>query len=174
MRSNKENDGGRSSSGNWSASGSSCSTRGSLDSERHHHASPLAVRSQQRRVNQANRQESGKRSLSPEMDVDSALSGDDCSATTTATGSSGVSHSKNGDGHALDHDMETSSVYSCDAEGYYTSFHIDSGLKTLKVCLHWTLATSLSLFSPAFQRLSSLFIKRKKLFFKFTILLVNS
>lgn len=29
-------------------------------------------------------------------------------------------------------EMETSSVYSCDTEGYYTSFHVDSGLKTLK------------------------------------------
>ncbi|XP_034936824.1 putative uncharacterized protein DDB_G0277255 [Chelonus insularis] len=27
---------------------------------------------------------------------------------------------------------ETSSVYSCDTEGYYTSFHMDSGLKTLR------------------------------------------
>lgn len=27
---------------------------------------------------------------------------------------------------------ETSSIYSCDTEGYYTSFHMDSGLKTLK------------------------------------------
>ncbi|XP_044730334.1 serine-rich adhesin for platelets-like [Chrysoperla carnea] len=26
----------------------------------------------------------------------------------------------------------SSSVYSCDTEGYYTSFHVDSGLKTLK------------------------------------------
>lgn len=31
------------------------------------------------------------------------------------------------------HDEDgTSSVYSCDTEGYYTSFHMDSGLKTLK------------------------------------------
>ncbi|XP_059611005.1 uncharacterized protein LOC132257950 [Phlebotomus argentipes] len=29
-------------------------------------------------------------------------------------------------------DGETSSAYSCDTEGYYTSFHVDSGLKTLK------------------------------------------
>ncbi|KAF3426310.1 hypothetical protein E2986_02439 [Frieseomelitta varia] len=29
-------------------------------------------------------------------------------------------------------DGETSSVYSCDTEGYYTSFHVDSGLKTLR------------------------------------------
>lgn len=27
---------------------------------------------------------------------------------------------------------ENSSIYSCDTEGYYTSFHVDSGLKTLK------------------------------------------
>lgn len=30
------------------------------------------------------------------------------------------------------YDDETSSAYSCDTEGYYTSFHVDSGLKTLK------------------------------------------
>lgn len=34
--------------------------------------------------------------------------------------------------HDLHDDMETSSEYSCDTEGYYTSFHMDSGLKTLK------------------------------------------
>ncbi|CAH1165564.1 unnamed protein product [Phyllotreta striolata] len=34
--------------------------------------------------------------------------------------------------HDLHEDGETSSVYSCDTEGYYTSFHLDSGLKTLK------------------------------------------
>lgn len=30
------------------------------------------------------------------------------------------------------YDDETSSMYSCDTEGYFTSFHVDSGLKTLK------------------------------------------
>ncbi|CAH0552480.1 unnamed protein product, partial [Brassicogethes aeneus] len=30
------------------------------------------------------------------------------------------------------HEDETSSIYSCDTEGYYTSFHMDSGLKSLK------------------------------------------
>lgn len=34
--------------------------------------------------------------------------------------------------HETYDDGETSSVYSCDTEGYYTSFHVDSGLKTLK------------------------------------------
>ena len=71
------------------------------------------------------------------MDVDSALSGDDCSATTT---SSINRPDENGHHNPNELDLETSSVYSCDAEGYYTSFHIDSGLKTLKV-------SSLSLFS---------------------------
>ncbi|KAJ2951956.1 hypothetical protein O0L34_g4214 [Tuta absoluta] len=32
----------------------------------------------------------------------------------------------------LHEDLETSSEFSCDTEGYYTSFHMDSGLKTLK------------------------------------------
>lgn len=34
--------------------------------------------------------------------------------------------------HDLHEDLETSSEFSCDTEGYYTSFHMDSGLKTLK------------------------------------------
>ncbi|KAJ4433901.1 hypothetical protein ANN_16214 [Periplaneta americana] len=49
-------------------------------------------------------------------------------------------------------DGETSSIYSCDTEGYYTSFHMDSGLKTLKeeetlspqTPLHSTIALSTS------------------------------
>lgn len=69
------------------------------------------------------------RSFSPEMDVDSALSGDDCSATTTSS----IHRADENGHHHNELDLETSSVYSCDAEGYYTSFHIDSGLKTLKV-----------------------------------------
>lgn len=129
LRGSKESTDGRSSSGNWSASGSSCSTRTSLDSDhpRHHvsAASPLAQR-HPRVIQQLHQQ----RSFSPEMDVDSALSGDDCSATTT---SSIHRPDENGHNNPNELDLETSSVYSCDAEGYYTSFHIDSGLKTLKV-----------------------------------------
>lgn len=34
--------------------------------------------------------------------------------------------------HDQHEDLETSSEFSCDTEGYYTSFHMDSGLKTLK------------------------------------------
>ena len=110
----KADDCARSSSGNWSAGSS-------LDSDhprRQHQihqlmASPLAARSINNKAT---------RPLSPE-DSDSVLSGDDCSATTKDGTSAQVS----------DLDMETSSVYSCDAEGYYTSFQFDSGLKGLKV-----------------------------------------
>lgn len=69
------------------------------------------------------------------MDVDSALSGDDCSATTSSSIHRLVNPDENGHHHHNELDLETSSVYSCDAEGYYTSFHIDSGLKTLKVSI---------------------------------------
>ncbi|CAH0729401.1 unnamed protein product, partial [Brenthis ino] len=51
--------------------------------------------------------------------------------------------------HDLHEDLETSSEFSCDTEGYYTSFHMDSGLKTLKeeeispsTPLHSTIALS--------------------------------
>ncbi|XP_060801928.1 mucin-2 [Amyelois transitella] len=47
--------------------------------------------------------------------------------------------------HDLHEDLETSSEFSCDTEGYYTSFHMDSGLKTLKeeeVCPSTPLHTS--------------------------------
>lgn len=100
-----------------------------MDSDRHpqhnfqHLPSPLAAR-HQTKVQCKKREE---RSLSPE-DADSVLSGDDCSAATT-TSTRDESHLAAGS----DLDMETSSVYSCDAEGYYTSFQFDSGLKTLKV-----------------------------------------
>ncbi|XP_050424296.1 uncharacterized protein LOC126835635 [Adelges cooleyi] len=54
---------------------------------------------------------------------------------------------------------ETGSTYSCDTEGYYTSFHVDSGLKTLREedpplqpmsALHTT-----SALSPSFQSSSA-------------------
>uniref|UniRef100_A0A2S2R768 Uncharacterized protein n=1 Tax=Sipha flava TaxID=143950 RepID=A0A2S2R768_9HEMI len=35
-------------------------------------------------------------------------------------------------GSVTSDECETGSTYSCDTEGYYTSFHVDSGLKTLR------------------------------------------
>ena len=120
----------RSSSGNWSASGgSSCSTRAS---PRINNRLTSNSTSTSRGAGQQGQQpaaivvSSNRCTASPLTfvdDVDSVLSGDDCSAASTTTSRT--------NGNAAD--METSSVYSCDAEGYYTSFHIDSGLKTLKV-----------------------------------------
>lgn len=54
---------------------------------------------------------------------------DSITTTTDGTGTPDIPHSVRND-RILDD--ETSSAYSCDTEGYYTSFHIDSGLKTLK------------------------------------------
>ncbi|KAL5285211.1 hypothetical protein ACFFRR_007142 [Megaselia abdita] len=54
---------------------------------------------------------------------------DSITTTTDGTATPDIPHSVRND-RILDD--ETSSAYSCDTEGYYTSFHIDSGLKTLK------------------------------------------
>ena len=52
---------------------------------------------------------------------------------TSPLGERALMTSSSGGGGGGGSDDEASSLYSCDAEGYYTSFHIDSGLKTLKV-----------------------------------------
>lgn len=44
-----------------------------------------------------------------------------------------IHHGGAGGGSSVTSDEgETGSTYSCDTEGYYTSFHVDSGLKTLR------------------------------------------
>lgn len=53
------------------------------------------------------------------------------SSTPSRNGSSELS--RNGELSNRDmYDDENSSIYSCDTEGYFTSFHLDSGLKTMK------------------------------------------
>lgn len=53
------------------------------------------------------------------------------SSTPSRNGSSELS--RNGDfSHRDLYDDENSSIYSCDTEGYFTSFHLDSGLKSMK------------------------------------------
>ncbi len=77
------------------------------------------------------------------LDFDSALS--DCGShsagagrATAATAAaaaalrSSTSRRSESPAAAAASDVDSGSVYSCDAEGYYTSFHIDSGLKTLR------------------------------------------
>lgn len=47
-------------------------------------------------------------------------------------------------GSVTSDECETGSTYSCDTEGYYTSFHVDSGLKTLREEEPSTLSSSSS------------------------------
>lgn len=53
-------------------------------------------------------------------------------------------------------DGETCSMYSCDTEGYYTSFHLDSGLKTLREEEPPTAAHTTSALSVSSQNTSTL------------------
>ena len=145
LRAGRDADGGRSSSGNWSGTSS---TRASLDCEQQtasssnnnnnsFNLSPPTVRHRLvRPVDPCD-------SLS---DFDSALS--DCSQSITYRSEhhhpqshlTHTNHTHGGGGGGRvesgseggQEDVDTGSVYSCDAEGYYTSFHIDSGLKTLR------------------------------------------
>lgn len=96
-----------SSSGNWSAS--SESGRASVNSDSSHHPKSSTCSSilphRRRFINN---------STSSSVTSEGTLTPEDMAAAPFVD------------------DGETSSVYSCDTEGYYTSFHMDSGLKTLK------------------------------------------
>lgn len=109
-----------SSSGNWSASSESGRTSASSEiamqhkpstsctSLNHNNKPPLTICTQaltKRKINTS---------------TSSSITSDD--TLTHEIPSSGY----------VDYDDETSSMYSCDTEGYFTSFHVDSGLKTLK------------------------------------------
>ena len=157
-----QQDGGRSSSGNWSGSSS---TRASLECEATAPASMASLASPVAAATRLTRSTSNA-----SLEFDSALS--DCSQSVTSRSlatprlakssapigrqwtvtvpqppSGHQSTCSTSEGtitpevpqHAGHSDVDASSLYSCDAEGYYTSFHIDSGLKTLKVTLTSTL-----------------------------------
>ncbi|CAB3379144.1 Hypothetical predicted protein [Cloeon dipterum] len=102
-----------SSSGNWSASSSSA--RASVESSSDHRTTSHLPTS------------------SSSSTCDSALS---VRRTKVALSISSSNSRESPDLHVSDstgfNDGETSSIYSCDTEGYYTSFHVDSGLKTLR------------------------------------------
>lgn len=106
-----------SSSGNWSAS--SESGRASIASEITTH--PKSSTSAATSNNSLNIQP-GSVNSRRRFNQNASTSG---SATSEGTLTPDIIHDLHEDG-------ETSSVYSCDTEGYYTSFHVDSGLKTLK------------------------------------------
>ncbi|KAJ8973516.1 hypothetical protein NQ317_000444 [Molorchus minor] len=107
-----------SSSGNWSAS--SESGRASIGSEittTTHPKSTTSTATSNNSLNQPSSVNSKRR-----FNINTSASG---SVTSEGTLTPDIIHDLHEDG-------ETSSVYSCDTEGYYTSFHMDSGLKTLK------------------------------------------
>lgn len=107
-----------SSSGNWSAS--SESGRASIGSE-------ITTTTQPKSTTSAT---TSSNSLHPPSSVNSRRR---YNINTSASGSVTSEGTLTPDIiHDLHEDGETSSVYSCDTEGYYTSFHMDSGLKTLK------------------------------------------
>lgn len=109
-----------SSSGNWSAS--SESGRASIGSEiTNSTAQPKSSTSAATSSNSLN--------LHPPSSVNSRRK-----FNINTSGSSSIASDRTitPDIHDFHEDGETSSVYSCDTEGYYTSFHMDSGLKTLK------------------------------------------
>lgn len=108
-----------SSSGNWSAS--SESGRASIGSEITSTTHPKSSTSAATSNNSLNQQPSSVNSRR-RYNVNTSTSG---SVTSEGTLTPDIIHDLHEDG-------ETSSVYSCDTEGYYTSFHMDSGLKTLK------------------------------------------
>ncbi|XP_063981138.1 uncharacterized protein LOC135164586 [Diachasmimorpha longicaudata] len=120
---NNRDDPPHSSSGNWSAS--SESGRASIGSETTTNPSRLTTTTS-----------TGTCSLS--LSHARRLRGRDTSTSSSVTSEGTLTpdiiqdigvipFSDDGEGEG-----ETCSVYSCDTEGYYTSFHMDSGLKTLR------------------------------------------
>lgn len=106
-----------SSSGNWSAS--SESGRASIGSEITTHPKSTSTCTSNNSLNQ---HPPGSVNSRRKFNINTSTSG---SVTSEGTLTPDIIHDLHEDG-------ETSSVYSCDTEGYYTSFHMDSGLKTLK------------------------------------------
>jgi hypothetical protein len=133
----KEDTAGHSSSGNWSASSSA---RTSVESDQHRGSScPPSTSSQATSIpisssssNSLGRDSAVSIRRPKALSISSSISRTSESGTLTPElilphdipFADSISSSCN--------DGETSSVYSCDTEGYYTSFHMDSGLKTLR------------------------------------------
>lgn len=109
-----------SSSGNWSAS--SESGRASIGSEFTSTTQPKSTTSAATSNNSLNQQAPNSVNSKRRFNINTSTSS---SITSEGTLTPDIIHDLHEDG-------ETSSVYSCDTEGYYTSFHMDSGLKTLK------------------------------------------
>ncbi|KAK4317901.1 hypothetical protein Pmani_011059 [Petrolisthes manimaculis] len=132
LREGKRDEGTHSSSGNWSASSS---TRNSVDSDPHHHqhqraaaASPTSSIEQDSLPSESLH----VRSSSPSSNVrTNSRTTDDFPSTTSSHTSDGTLTPTQDIQDIPFLDDDTSSAFSCDTEGYYTSFHIDSGLRSV-------------------------------------------
>lgn len=109
-----------SSSGNWSASSESGRTSASSEVAMHNKTSNSCSSLNHRK--------------SPVTNCTSALTKRKINTSTSSsiTSDDTMAHELPSTGYVELYDDETSSMYSCDTEGYFTSFHVDSGLKTLK------------------------------------------
>lgn len=109
-----------SSSGNWSASSESGRTSASSEIAMHNKSSNSCT--------------SLNHNKPPITNNNSALIKRKINTSTSSsiTSDDTMTHEIPSSGYVDLYDDETSSMYSCDTEGYFTSFHVDSGLKTLK------------------------------------------
>ncbi|KAK8399091.1 hypothetical protein O3P69_004272 [Scylla paramamosain] len=115
----------RSSSGNWSASSS---TRTSVESDQHR---PLASPTSSYEQDSIPSESLHVRSSSPSSNLrTNSRTTDDLPSTSSHTSDGTLTPTQDiQDIPFLDDD--TGSAYSCDTEGYYTSFHIDSGIRSV-------------------------------------------
>lgn len=108
-----------SSSGNWSASSESGRTSASSEVIMHNKSSNSCTS-----LNNNHKSPASSSSILTKRKINASTS-------SSITSDETVTHDVPSSGY-VDYDDETSSMYSCDTEGYFTSFHVDSGLKTLK------------------------------------------
>lgn len=106
-----------SSSGNWSASSESGRTSASSEVAMHKKSSNSCSSLNQNKPPITNSSALSKRRIN--TSTSSSITSDDTANHEVPTG-------------YIDLFDDNESMYSCDTEGYFTSFHVDSGLKTLK------------------------------------------
>ncbi|XP_071550761.1 uncharacterized protein [Panulirus ornatus] len=125
LREGTRDDGTHSSSGNWSASSS---TRTSVESDQQR---PIASPTSSLEQDSIPSESLQIRSSSPSSNQrTNSRTTDDFPSTSSHTSDGTLTPTQDiQDIPFLDDD--TSSAYSCDTEGYYTSFHIDSGLRSV-------------------------------------------
>ncbi|KAK7068038.1 hypothetical protein SK128_023078 [Halocaridina rubra] len=125
LREGTRDDGTHSSSGNWSASSS---TRTSVESD---HQRPVASPTSSLEQDSIISESLHIRSSSPSSNQRTNSRTTDDIPSTSSHASDGTLTPTQDIQDIPFLDDDTSSAFSCDTEGYYTSFHIDSGLRSV-------------------------------------------